>query len=120
MMQRGKVSSSDAVWLMYRCRDQLLMYRCTEHEQEIIGGKRDEVYFFFHPITLPPPSPPLTPPTPRCSSIPQKSDQEQLGTRQLNKWVLIMNSYFLLLLRFRIIASPCYLFLISCRIVTEN
>ena len=89
MMQRGKVSSSDPVWLMFRCRDQLLMYHCTEHEQEMIGGKRDEVYFFFHPITLPPPSPPCPPPTPCCSNIPQKSDQEQRGQGSLTSGFLL-------------------------------
>ena len=71
------------------------------------------------PSLLLAPPPPDTQP-PRCSNIPQKSDQEQLGTRQFNKWVLIINCYFLLLLQFGIIASPCHLFLISCRIVTEN
>ena len=67
MMQRGEVSSSDAVWLMYHCRDQLLMYRCAEREQEMMGGKRDEDYFFSHPITLPPPPHDSQPPAAQIS-----------------------------------------------------
>ena len=81
------------------------MYRSTEHKQEMMGGKRDKDYFFSHPHPITPPSPPHTHPTPHCSNIPQKSDQEQLGTRQLNKWVLIINCYFLLLLQFWIIIA---------------
>ena len=91
MMQRGKVSSSDPVWLMFRCRDQLLMYRCTEHEQEMIGGKRDEVYFFFHPITLPPPSPPCPPPPqPLAAQIsPKKVIKSNWGQGSLTSGFLL-------------------------------
>ena len=88
-MQRGKVSSSDAVWLMYHCRDQLLMYRRAERKQEVIGGKREEVYFFSPPVPPPPDPQPPDPQPPAAQISPKKVIKSNWGQGSLTSGFLL-------------------------------